>query len=310
MGQQKRSGQEGLCSVWVLSKVGLAERQESGHCEIREINLRKVSSPDTSCFCNQLYFDMQIPHTVHFVTNLDPRTLASIELIKRLVKEIRVNWYSSCCRKEQEENTGSFSGVRVGADPWSGLRAGLGGLPTPLVVLCAGIMPNTCSSPFTSEAAIRFCVFCVSLYITAGTAQCLPIFLACYSSFVFCCSRRYLSTCQVQALQYRNSGPSLSQLEMVHVDFVIKGGQNLRSNPALASRQAFPAQELHSGSFDKWWYFLPAQNTLSREHLQLFVPTSVTNHRSRMSTLVGNPQVSQRRVSNDQGVGGRALAGP
>ena len=119
-----------------------------------------------------------------------------------------------------------------------------------------------------------------------------------------------MSTCQVQALQYRNSGPSLSQLEMVHVDFVIKGGQNLRSNPALASRQAFPAQELHSGSFDKWWYFLPAQNTLSREHLQLFVPTSVTNHRSRMSTLVGNPQVSQRRVSNDQGVGGRALAGP
>ena len=226
------------------------------------------------------------------------------------MKEIRVNWYSSCCRKEQEENTGSFSGVRVGADPWSRLRAGLGGLPTPLVVLCAGIMPNTCSSPFTSEAAIRFCVFCVSLYITAGTAQCLPIFLACYSSFVFCCSRRYLSTCQVQALQYRNSGPSLSQLEMVHVDFVIKGGQNLRSNPALASRQAFPAQELHSGSFDKWWYFLPAQNTLSREHLQLFVPTSVTNHRSRMSTLVGNPQVSQRRVSNDQGVGGRALAGP
>ena len=146
--------------MWVLRKAGIAERQESGHCEIREINLRKVSSPDTSCFCNQLYFDMQIPHTVHFVTNLDPRTLASIELIKRLVKEIRVNWYSSCCRKEQEENTGSFSGVRVGADPWSRLRAGLGGLPTPLVVLCAGIMPNTCSSPFTSEAAIRFCVFC------------------------------------------------------------------------------------------------------------------------------------------------------
>ena len=82
VGQQKRSGQEGLCSVWVLSKVGLAERQESGHCEIREINLRKVSSPDTSCFCNQLYFDMQLPHMGHFVTNMDPRTLTSIVLIR------------------------------------------------------------------------------------------------------------------------------------------------------------------------------------------------------------------------------------
>ena len=82
VGQQKRSGQEGLCSVWVLSKVGLAERQESGHCEIREINLRKVSSPDTSCFCNQLYFDMQLLHMGHFVTNLGPRTLTSIVLIR------------------------------------------------------------------------------------------------------------------------------------------------------------------------------------------------------------------------------------
>ena len=31
VGQQKRSGQEGLCSVWVLSKVGTAERQKSGN---------------------------------------------------------------------------------------------------------------------------------------------------------------------------------------------------------------------------------------------------------------------------------------
>ena len=30
----------------------------------------------------------------------------------------------------------------MGADPWSGLRAGFGGLPTPLVVLCAGVTPN------------------------------------------------------------------------------------------------------------------------------------------------------------------------
>ena len=43
-----------------------------------------------------------------------------------------------------------------------------------------------CSSPFTSEAAIHFCVFCVSLFITAQTAQCLQIFLVCYRLFVFC----------------------------------------------------------------------------------------------------------------------------
>ena len=42
VGQQKRSGQESLCSVWVLRKAGLAERQESGHCETREINPRKI----------------------------------------------------------------------------------------------------------------------------------------------------------------------------------------------------------------------------------------------------------------------------
>ena len=31
VGQQKRSGQEGLCSMRVLRKVGIAERQKSGH---------------------------------------------------------------------------------------------------------------------------------------------------------------------------------------------------------------------------------------------------------------------------------------
>ena len=31
VGQQKRSGQEAFCSVWVLRKVGIAERQESGN---------------------------------------------------------------------------------------------------------------------------------------------------------------------------------------------------------------------------------------------------------------------------------------
>ena len=31
VGQQKRSGQEALCSMWVLRKVGIAERQKSGN---------------------------------------------------------------------------------------------------------------------------------------------------------------------------------------------------------------------------------------------------------------------------------------
>ena len=102
---------------------------------------------------------------------------------------MRVNWYSSCSRKEQEQNTGSlacplwpgsFSGVRVGADPWSGLRAGFGGLPTPLVVLCAGVMPNPALLLSPQKQQYISVFFCVSLFITARTAQCLQIFLVCY----------------------------------------------------------------------------------------------------------------------------------
>ena len=135
---------------------------------------------------------------------------------------MRVKWYSSCSRKEQEQNPGSlacplwpgsFNGVRVGADPWSRLRAGLGGLPTPLVVLCAGVMPNPALLLSPQKQQYISVFFCVSLFIIAQTAQCLQIFLVCYRLFVFCCSRRCLFRCQVQALQYRNSGPSLSQFE-------------------------------------------------------------------------------------------------
>ena len=115
------------------------------------------------------------------------------------------------------------------ADPWSRRRAGLGGLPTPLVVLCAGVMPNTCSSPFTSEAAIHFCLFCISLFITAWAAWCLQIFLVCYSFSVFCCSRRYLSRCQCK--HSSTGSQALYSVEMVHVDFVIKGGTESKVKP-------------------------------------------------------------------------------
>ena len=69
--KQSRHGRK--TEVWVHVKPGKSTSERSG-------------SPDTSRFCNQLYFDMEIPHTGHFVTNLGPRTLTSIELIKRPVK--------------------------------------------------------------------------------------------------------------------------------------------------------------------------------------------------------------------------------
>lgn len=69
--KQSRHGRK--TEVWAHVKPGKSTLERSG-------------SPDTSCFCNQLYFDMQIPHTGHFVTNLGPQTLTSIELIKRPVK--------------------------------------------------------------------------------------------------------------------------------------------------------------------------------------------------------------------------------
>ena len=63
--KQSRHGRK--TEVWVHVKPGKSTSERSG-------------SPDTSCFCNQLYFDMEIPHTGHFVTNLGPQTITSIEL--------------------------------------------------------------------------------------------------------------------------------------------------------------------------------------------------------------------------------------
>ena len=68
--------------------VGL---KQSRHCRKTEIwehvnpgksSSERSDSPDTSCFCNQLYFDMQIPYMAHFVTKLHPWTLPSVELIR------------------------------------------------------------------------------------------------------------------------------------------------------------------------------------------------------------------------------------
>ena len=65
--------------------------KQSRHCRKTEIweyvkpgksTPERLGSPDTNCFCNQLYFDMEIPHAGHFVINLGPRSLASIELIR------------------------------------------------------------------------------------------------------------------------------------------------------------------------------------------------------------------------------------
>ena len=79
--EEIRSGRPVQC-------VGL---KQSRHCRKTEIwehvkpgksTSERSSSPDTSCFCNQLYFDMQIPYMAHFVSKLRPWTLPSVELIR------------------------------------------------------------------------------------------------------------------------------------------------------------------------------------------------------------------------------------
>ena len=84
--EEIRSGRPVQC-------VGL---KQSRHCRKREIwkHVKPGKStpessgfPDTSCFCNQLYFDMQIPYMALFATKLHPWTLPSVEL-KRQEEEL------------------------------------------------------------------------------------------------------------------------------------------------------------------------------------------------------------------------------
>ena len=74
--------------------------------------------------------------------------------------------------------TGPSNGVRVGTGPRVCWRGGLGGLPTPLVMLCAG----------------GVCSFCI-LFLICPNWACMKLFLVLYSFFfffVFCCSKRCL----------------------------------------------------------------------------------------------------------------------
>ena len=71
-----------------------------------------------------------------------------------------------------------------------GARRGLHGLPTPFVVLCAGIMQDTLLLlPEPQKWQLGFGIF-VSLFTVCATCSHMQLFLVSYSFFVFCCLRR------------------------------------------------------------------------------------------------------------------------
>ena len=78
-----------------------------------------------------------------------------------------------------------------------GQRGGLGVLPTPSVVLCAGGMRSTLLLlPAFQRQQLGFWSLFISLSIICPKCTCTQLFLVPYSFFVFCCSRRCLSRCQ------------------------------------------------------------------------------------------------------------------
>ena len=89
--------------------------------------------------------------------------------------------------------------MRIGVHP--GVRpkewqSGVGGLPTPLVVLCAGgHVQSLASAPTSPEVSVGFLVF---LYLVHNLPQltCTQLFLVPYSFLKFCCQKRHLSRCK------------------------------------------------------------------------------------------------------------------
>ena len=70
------------------------------------------------------------------------------------------------CSLPEVGQTGPSNGMRVGVGPWVRLERGLGGLPTPLVVPFAGIMPGPPAfAPNTSEVTGSFSSFCIMFMI-------------------------------------------------------------------------------------------------------------------------------------------------
>lgn len=72
-----------------------------------------------------------------------------------------------------------------------GHRVGLSALPTPLVVLCAGIMDSTLLLLQTPQKwQSGFWSFCIWFIIcSCPKCACVQLFLVLYSFFAFCCSR-------------------------------------------------------------------------------------------------------------------------
>ena len=89
--------------------------------------------------------------------------------------------------------------------------ASLGGLPTPLVVMCAG---GVLSALLLLQALHKWKLgFLVFLYLTVHNLPQLlytQLFLVPYSFFVFRCWRRPLSSCKDCNKESQISGPSLS----------------------------------------------------------------------------------------------------
>lgn len=133
---------------------------------------------------------------------------------------MRLYWGSCCSGKEPNKEhvpllahsgvgrAGSIYGVRfkVGSG-WvqgSGPKGGLGGLPTPSVMLCitlghasylAVIPSSLCLFPAPQKWQLGFWPFSILLSIPCLNCTCTQLFLVPYYSFVFCCSRRCLSRC-------------------------------------------------------------------------------------------------------------------
>ena len=95
-----------------------------------------------------------------------------------------------------------------------GCRGGLGGLPTPLVVLSAGAMcstllllptPSFCSWLFRSHNQDFFWSFHIFFLIICPNCTCTQLFSDPYSFFIFCCSRKGL-TCLSLYLSTEDGG--------------------------------------------------------------------------------------------------------
>ena len=88
---------------------------------------------------------------------------------------------------------GALNGVRVGTDPGSGLRGGLGGRPHPLGgAVCRVHAQYPALLPTPQKWQLGFWSFCI-LFIICPNGACTQLFLVPYRFFVFCCSRRRLS---------------------------------------------------------------------------------------------------------------------